>query len=171
MQGRRVFKLLASSFPLFLALAQLAPGQTNDPRYRAEGYGFFSPAGTGSSLGVGFGGDLRLRAGLYAGVDLAGESPNWTLSFGHDEPGYGLASADLSYHFLTPNKRVEPFAEGGYTLDFGHGQANTYNLGGGVAVWFTRHLAFRPEIRYYDRVPGFPPPREILTFRLGLAFR
>ncbi len=145
----RVRRLAAYLFLLispFFGLARPAPAQTSR-RSNTDLYGFFSPLGTGSDLGAGLGVERYLRAGFYVNLDVAAESPNWTFSFGHDQPGYGLASADLAYHFFSSGKRPEPFVEGGYSLDFGHrvsSSGNTFNLGAGVDVWFTRQLAFRP---------------------------
>jgi hypothetical protein len=150
----------------------------------AEGYVFFSPIssrrsfcftpGGPGSIGndwraFGFGGEAGIYRGLGAGVDFAGEAPGCNFAFGHEEPGDGLGSADLTYHFFSHSRRVEPFAEGGFTLDFGHRADYSYNVGWGVDLWVNKHLAFRPELRFYG--DGYAGPGGAMTFRLGLAFK
>jgi opacity protein-like surface antigen len=161
-------KLIATAALLLLGPA-LASAQVASPRDWRQGYVFFSPLATHfGKQGAGFGGEKSLYGGLGIGVDFAYESPSWSLDFAQHIPA-GLGSADLSYIFFPRSSRVEPFAEGGYTLDFGDRAANGYNLGWGVNLWLRKNMAFRPEVRYYGK--GYFGPSGILTFRLGFTFR
>ncbi len=177
-------KIVATAVLVVIAPA-LSVAQDASPRNWTQGYVFFSPAAVGTSiagarpsvLGFGFGSEARLRGGVGVGVDLAGETPTSVLvgGFGHEETGLGLGSLDFSYHPSAAATKADPFVNFGYTLYFGHRTASGYNFGGGVSIWFAKHFAFRPEVRYYGGDGSFPNPvpgvSGMLTFRLGLAFR
>jgi len=82
--------------------------------------------------------------------------------------GFGLLSANLSYHF-NQSRRLVPFVTGGATLGFRSGAtAGGGNFGGGVHYWFSERAALRLEFR--DHIIS-SDTSQIVGFRVGLAFR
>ena len=125
---------------------------------------------------TGFGGEL-LGIGqdkLGASVELGYAAADWNFNGNY---GVGLGSADASYHIFDTRsrRRIDPFAMGGYSLYFGERTAfqSGYNFGGGVNLWFIKHVAARLEVREQAGIHYFgnAPFTHYLGFRFGLTFR
>ncbi len=120
-------------------------------------------------VNAGFGGEIFIHKGLSVGPEFGYAGQDW--SFGSN--GIGVGSVDASYHFLR-EKKVEPFAMGGYSLYFGDRTATQsgYNLGGGVNFWFSRHATLRLEVRHQGHIERFHSQfTHFAAFRVGMTFR
>jgi hypothetical protein len=174
---------------LLLLTSATAWAQGGDvPHYRAEGYSFF---GVGPAIGstippgvvliypalprpsvehVGLGADLFLYKGLAFAPEVG--YAHW----GAYDQEAGVGSLDLAYHFLPKSYhgKVEPFVLGGYTCMFNGGfyLRGGANFGAGANVWLSKHAALRLETRdEFGRNVSPTGYRDILEFRLGVAFR
>jgi hypothetical protein len=128
---------------------------------------------------TGFGGevliDKGIDKGLGVGVELGYAGPDWSF----DGLGaVGVGSLDASYHFFAKKRqrRIDPFATGGYSLYYGQRTTtqNGFNLGGGVNLWFIKHAAVRLEVRYQGGIntfDGFSQFKHYVAFRVGMTFR
>src|SRR5437870_2906967 len=152
---------------MFLILAQTASfAQTrNEPR----GWGYLF-GGAGSSSGsptaqfqVGGGGEALAHKGLGLGAEVGYIAP-----FRAAGDGFGIISADVSYHFQKRSSKFAPFVTGGYSLAFRSGTSSGGDFGGGAQYWIKEHVALRFEFR--DHVFSSDSPH-FYQFRVGLAFR
>jgi hypothetical protein len=144
-----------------LALAQGAREK------RGWGYAFVAPgaaAGGDSSatLHVGAGGEGLISGGLGLGGEV-GYLTRWR----DNASGFGLASANVSYHF-NRDRRLVPFFTGGASLAFNNGTSGGGNVGGGVQYWFAERAALRLEFRTHVISSDTP---HSFGFRVGIAFR
>lgn len=103
--------MLAPGLSLAQQPDQRASAESQGQRYWAEGYAFFGRrSGTpGTNIG-GAGGDVFIFKGLAAGGEV-------DTTIGNPDVKITISSADASYHFLCcrVNRRVEPFAGGGFS--------------------------------------------------------
>jgi len=135
--------LLLSSIP------GLGLAQTSD-QPRGQGYAFFAPGGatskyaTTGTIHFGAGSEALVYRGFGVGGEVGYVAPTRSLS-----NGLRTLSLDGSYHFLPSKKqrKVVPFATGGYTLFFRSGTANLFNFGGGINYWFRERAGLRLEFR------------------------
>ena len=123
-------------------------------------------------VNAGFGGDVLIRNGLGVGFEAGYAGQDW--SFGAN--GLGVGSINATYHFFgnKTSRRVDPFATGGYSLYFGDRTAfqNGFNLGGGVNVWWVKHVALRLEVLDQDNIKYFHSQfTRFAAFRVGMTFR
>jgi len=109
-----------------------------------------------------------------ATIELGYAGADWGFN---GDYGVGLGSADASYHiFHTRSRpRIDPFAVGGYSLYYGE-RADVhsgYNFGGGVNLWFIKHVAARLEVREQGGIDYWAnaPFTHYVGFRFGLTFR
>lgn len=135
-------------------------------------YGYPSSNQGGDSAGLG--GEVLIHRGAGVGIEL-GYARNWNNGQGS---ALGVGSADLTYHFLgnKSSKKIEPFLTGGYSLYYGERTTTQpgYNLGVGVNLWLSKHVAPRLEIRYQGGINGFhgySQFNEFIAFRFGVTFR
>lgn len=162
--GKRAFAIAT----LLLALASVAPAQqTSKPAtYSSHGYAYFAasarPGGFGEGLGFGGGAETL----VYKGLGLGGEI-GYLLPRSAPSGGYGLLSANPSYHFVNRKKpgKLAPFVTGGYSLAFRSGSISMFNYGGGVTYWLSEKIGLRFEVREHRRGGG------ILMFRTSVTFR
>ena len=135
---------------------------------RGWGYGFGAIGSSSGSFGhttfhVGGGGE-RL---LYKGLGLGGEI-GYLAATENSGDGFGLASANVSYHFGKAGQKLTPFITGGASIAFRSGAAGGGNFGGGVQYWMKDRVALRFEFR--DHILSSDSPH-FYGFRVGLAFR
>jgi len=136
--------------------------------HKASGYVFIAPGAasgngaTTATLHFGGGADVLVYQGLAAGAEIGYLAPVDSLG-----DGFGVFSADLSYHF-SRRQRLVPFVTGGYSLAFRSGTANGGNFGGGVDYWLRESVGLRFEFR--DHVFS-NDSTHFFGFRFGLAFR
>jgi len=134
---------------------------------RGWGYGF---AGLGAdvngdtraTLHVGVGGEGLVSGGLGVGGEIG-----YLSRLRDNASGFGLASANISYHF-NRDRRLMPFITGGASLGFNNGASGGGNFGGGVQYWFADRAALRLEFRnhiFSSDTPYYP------SFRIGISFR
>jgi hypothetical protein len=134
---------------------------------RGWGYGFVAPGAAvngdaSATLHVGAGGEGLLSGGLGLGGEVG-----YLTRLRDNAGGFGLASANVSYHF-NRDRRLVPFVTGGVSLAFRGGAAGGGNFGGGVQYWFAERAALRLEFRnhiFSSDTPYYP------GFRVGVAFR
>ena len=150
-----------------LALTVAAAAQ----EYKGHGYVYTSvdkpsPGNFADLMSVGGGGEGLVWKGLTVGGDIGYLFPRVSA-----QSGVGMLSLDGGWTFVDRQKpgRIVPFLMAGYTLAFRSGTANLMNLGGGVAWWFTHHLALRTEVRTYVYTQGGGAFDTAL--RIGLQFR
>ena len=80
-----------------------------------------------------------------------------------------LASANLSYHFSTPEHGWDPFVTAGVSGARISGRGGFYfNLGGGVNYWVSNHWALRGEFKAY---PGGQSLGSFAELRFGVTLR
>ena len=132
---------------LMFMLPSLASAQTPNSS-RGQGYLFFGLGArdTGSgTLHIGGGGEGFVRRGLGLGAEIGAVWP-WSGPGGEEE---GLASVNLSYHFLPSmtDGKFEPFITAGYSMQFRAGIRHGANAGIGANVWLRENLALRLEGR------------------------
>jgi hypothetical protein len=171
-QNRKEGKNMSSKkhFASFLiALAVALPLSAQEKPYNALGYGYFGLAGTqgsdfGKVLNVGGGGERFLYKGLAVGGDVGylGHYQNF------QRDGFGLASANGSYHFgRAREQKLVPFITAGYGLAFRTDTANLTNVGGGINYWFNNRVGLRLE--YRDYFTANDPHMHLVRF--GVSFR
>lgn len=124
---------------------------------------------------TGFGLELLLHQGLGVQTELGYAGPDWSFS---GDGAVGVGSVDAAYHFLgmKSRRRIDPFADGGYSLYFGQRTTfgSGYNLGAGTNFWVLRHVALRSEIRFQGGINtfnGFSQFTHYAAFRFGITFR
>ncbi len=174
-------KTVLAALGLLISAAPLGWAQGSTPQYRGQGYGYFAPGlsiASPSPLGplevnqVGFGGEGFLYKGFGTDADV-----------GYTRWGRGLAQAwigsvDFSYHFRrwAPRGKIDPFMLSGFSLigptEKGGGRGvPAANVAGGFSYWFSKHAAFRFEVRDYLGTGDYIPGSSYLSFRLGVTFR
>lgn len=150
-------------------ISGLANAQTAR-EHRGYGYGFGAPGasvgdgGSTATLHVGVGGERLVYKGLGAGGEIGYIAPMTEMS-----SGFGIGSANGSYHFTTSSGKLDPFVTGGYSLAFRSDVANGFNVGGGVDYWFKERVGLRVEVRDHY----FPLFRStnFIGVRIGITFR
>lgn len=174
-------KELIATAALLLMAPALASAQEADYQPRGQGYFYFGPAARvspttffpgagGVAMTTGLGAEGFIYRGLGVGAEVGYAGPHWSF----DSSGMGVGSVDASYHFFPRKKngRVEPFVAGGYSLYFGHGKANGFNVGGGVNVWLGHRAALRLEVRDFGNAGIILPAVDnFIAFRFGMTFR
>jgi hypothetical protein len=155
-------------FTLFLLafLSSAALAQSSDAR--GWGYVFGGVGGRSEanavSLHVGGGGEGLLYKGFGVGGEIGYFAP-----FESAGDGFGLASANIGYHFkMKSSPKVVPFVTGGYSVAFRNGSSSGGNIGGGVQYWAKDKVGLRFEFR--DHIFSSDSPH-IYSFRVGLSFR
>jgi hypothetical protein len=132
--------------------------------HAGQGYMFFAPGvsngGGGSFLHFGGGGEA-----LVKNVGLGGEI-GYATPWSSFADGLGIMSLNGSYNF--GNRRVTPFATGGYSLFFRSGTASGFNFGGGINYWLTNRTGLRFEVRDNVLPSG---DAHLVGFRVGVSFR
>ena len=180
-------KNLIRTAVLLLVLPAMVRGADADNSVQGRFYSFIAPivsfpydgyGGPGTSVignNTGFGGEVVTHKGAGVGIEL-GYAGNW--SFNGTGSALGVGSADVTYHFLgdKSGRKTEAFVTGGYTLYYGERTTTQsgYNLGVGVNLWLTKHIAPRLELRYQggiDGFHGFSQFGELIAFRFGMTFR
>jgi hypothetical protein len=132
------------------------------------GHGFLHFGGGGeyvTTRGFGVAADVGLLTGVFGGTT-------------------GTLSVDGTYHFRR-ERPVELFVAGGYSLFFSQSASfvqevfqmpannshlNLFNVGGGINLWFSRHLGATVEIRDHVHT-GSGATAQYAEFMLGLGFR
>ena len=146
---------------LFLIAAGKCIAQVRGDNYHGHGYAYVAPAGFTA------GGEAMLYKGLAAGADIGWQGP--TESFRN---GFGLASLNGAYHFLSSQneRRFVPFVTAGYTRSFANQSgANLANYGAGFQYWFKERWAFRVEGRDHINTSGLVA--HAWQIRLAIVFR
>lgn len=151
----------------FVALIQAVAFAQSTSDKKAWGYVFGGAGGNSggdstASFQVGAGGEALVYKGLGLGAEVGYLAP---FSSGRD--GFGILSADGSYHFKSSHSKLVPFVTGGYSLAFRNFTASGGNFGGGVQYWVKDHLGLRFEFR--DHVFSSDSPH-FYQFRAGLSF-
>ena len=96
-----------------------------------------------ASFQVGAGGEGLVYKGLGLGAQIGYLAP-----FRAGGDGFGIFSADGSYHFQHSKLKLVPFVIGGYSVAFRSGTSSSGgNFGGGVQYWMKDHLGLRFEFR------------------------
>ena len=134
---------------------------------KAWGYVFGGVGGNSGgdnrvSFQVGGGGEALVYKGLGLGAEVGYLAP-----FRAGGDGFGIFSADGSYHFKSSHSKLVPFVTGGYSLAFRNSTSSGGNYGGGVQYWMKDHLGLRLEFR--DHVFSSDSPH-FYQFRVGLSF-
>jgi hypothetical protein len=181
-------KRLIATTTLLLVIPIFAPAQSADHHYPWQAYSIF---GVGSdppiiypispyfggywtlhsdSKQVAFGGEGILKVGLGLGFEMG-----WTKLL-RSSIWLRTPSLYVSYHFPSVvHRKVEPFVQAGATvMNYGIGEDRGYacaNLGGGVNLWVTRHLALRSDVKGFRGDAAFPEYPNFLEFRFGVTFR
>lgn len=150
-----------------IAAALLVPGrvqaQVGVEAHATGGFGGWSGPYSGSPLVSGSGGAGVMVAGI-AGVefDMA------VLA----NPGNAAFAPSLNGRvrlLRTSSGRPTPFVTAGYThLYFFEGEADAFNVGGGLELPLSRHRMLRFEVRDIVRRDW---PSHFWTFRVGMTFR
>lgn len=154
---------------LVLATIVLAEPPAEKPRYGGQGHLYyaaaFSPDEFEAQNMLGAGGEALVYKGLGVGGELGYVFPQQQILY-----GFGLASANASYHFVdrARSQRFAPFLTGGYSVAISDEPLNLINYGAGANVWFSDRAGFRFEVRNYQH-PRWGQFR--LALRLGLTFR
>jgi hypothetical protein len=151
---------------LLILIQGLAFGQSSNER-KGWGYVFGGVGGRdgGNSnvlLNFGGGGEGIVAKGLGVGGELG-----YLTNAGSAGNGFGLASANLSYHFNRSQKLV-PFVTGGASVAFRSGAIGGGNIGGGVQYWVRDNVGLRFEVRDFIFSSDSP---NTYVFRVGLSFR
>lgn len=153
---------------MFSSAAFAEPPPDRDT-YNGHGYifygaGFSETDYRGLNM-IGGGGEALIYKGLGAGGELG-----YTYSHQRFEGGFGLASANASYHFVdrVEPRRFAPFLTGGYSALFRGAALSLFNYGAGAHYWFSDRAGVRLEVRNYQhhQFGQFQ-----LAFRVGLSFR
>jgi hypothetical protein len=173
-------RTLIAKAALLLMVPALASAQSEDHRYRGEGYFFFGWGPDTSRYHrlvehTGFGGEGFLYKGFGVGMEVG--YAHWAPRT--DENDAWIASGDVSHHFRrnAPRGRFDPFVLIGVTGFFptsvGRG-VKAGNFGGGVDLWLTEPVAMRFEVRdHVNQGSAFNlwPGTHYISFRIGLTFR
>jgi hypothetical protein len=138
----------------------------------SSGYVFFAPGGateggyTWAMLQTGGGVDAHIAKGIGVNLELSALGPKDDMS-----EAAGVFSAGGSYRFRRgPERRLEPFVAGGYSLIFREGHSNLYYFGGGASYWVSKKMGIRLEFR--DQVSHVSAYNiHFWSFRIGVAFR
>jgi len=147
------------------ATAQPPDSFRKDLRFQPFVYGslgaFSSGAGGGGTYGFGGGVDWLVAKGLGLGGDV--------VLFGNDTFAFGVASLNVSYHFIPTSRRIVPFIKAGIGSggEVGYGGVSIGTIGGGVNLWSSRGVAVRIEL--LDRFPIEGGDHHIGA-QLGLTF-
>jgi hypothetical protein len=124
--------------------------------------------GSGQKIGVGFGGE-RL---VHAGIGVGGELQGFVLGTNGSAAGGVLVALDGSYHLRLAERRWVPFVTGGYSGFAGCGSGcavfSGFNYGGGVNYWVKSNRGVRLEVR--DHVFQDYGPVHLVEFRVGFSF-
>ena len=138
---------------LVLATTSLARAQADafDEDLKSQPFVYGSvgafPSGAGGTTTYGFGGGMDFLAyrGLGVGADF--------VIFGNQSFGFGVATANGSYHFVPRTSRLVPFVKAGVGAggEGGNGGVSFGSFGGGVNVWNLNGAAIRIEV--VDRFP------------------
>jgi hypothetical protein len=161
----------------FLLTSFSALAQSHVFAYVAAGGALTSSSGIhGDALGhFGGGGEYVIKNGIGIGADAGAMGELFGSTF-------GTFSLDASYHFRR-QKLVDPFVLAGYSLFFHRSPGgifnfgpqpdlpsqNLFNFGGGVNLWFSRHVGAKIEAR--DHVNSQNGSAVHYTeFMLGLGF-
>jgi opacity protein-like surface antigen len=120
--------------------------------------------GSTETLHFGGGVEARVRDRVGIGGELGYMSALTDLP-----SGFGTWSANGSYYFASPVRRLRPFATGGYTMFF---RTNDYlslwNVGGGVEYAIRSRMALRLEGREQITAGG---GEHFVNARFGLVIR
>lgn len=123
---------------------------------------------------TGFGLELLLNKGWGVQTEIGYAGSDWSFS---RDFAVGIGSIDATYHFFGAknDRRLDPFAAGGYSLYFGDRTRfeNGGNLGAGVNYWVLKHVAVRSEIRFQAGINngGSSQFTHFVAFRFGIALR
>jgi len=162
-------KWLQTTLGLLLAVGTAGLGElfAGEPGYNGHGYLYYGAAFTPEEFEAqntfGAGGEALVYEGLGLGGELGYTFPRYGFEY-----GFGLASANASYHFVNGGRRFAPFLTGGYSVAFRDGALNLFNYGAGANVWFSDRAGVRFEVRNYQH-PRWGQFQ--LALRLGLTFR
>jgi len=182
MKGWSMKKLIAAVALLFVVPA-LVRAADADNSVHGQYYLFIGPVLSSDQLGnadttevgnnTGIGGEVLIYRGVGVGIDL-GYAGSW--SFGGSGSALGVGSLNATYHFPgnKSSKMVDPFLTVGYSLYYGQRTftRSGFNLGGGVNIWLSNHVAPRLEIRYQGGINYFGSDfKEYAAFRFGVTFR
>lgn len=168
--------LIAASI-LLLVSPLFASAQNADHPYYAQGYGFVADQAT-----IGLAGGAGAEGIFSNGVGLGGE-------YSYSKPLLeNMLALNLFYHFgaSRAKRRLEPFVTGGFTrfwiYNLNLTPAGGGNLGCGADIWVMKHLGLRLEardtfggrslsIQYEPSGNYYTAPNNVVSFRIGLAFR
>jgi len=170
---------------LLLVAPALVRAADADDSVQGQFYSFVAPIVSNTQSGInstsaggystGFGGEVLIHKGVGVGIEI-GYARNW--AFSGQGTAVGVGSVDATYHFLgnKSRKTIDPFLTGGYSLYYGERTTTHvgFNLGGGVNLWLSKHVAPRLEIRYQggiNGIQGIIQFNEYAAFRFGVTFR
>ena len=177
-------KNLISTAALLFVLPTMVRAGDADNSVQGQFYSFIAPIVSNTQYGhlsssqggdsAGLGGEVLNHKGVGVGIEL-GYGRNWSNGQGS---ALGVGSADFTCHFLGDKngRKTEAFVTGGYSLYYGERSTTQsgYNLGVGVNLWLSKHVAPRLEIRYQGGINGFhgySQFNEFIAFRFGVTFR
>jgi len=180
-----VRKLIVSTLALLFVAPALVRAADADDSVQGQFYSFLAPilsniqyGGTTGGRGgysTGFGGEVLNHKGVGVGVEFGYAA---SLSYSGQGSALGVGSADATYHFQgnKSSKTIDPFLTMGYSLYYGERTTTQsgFNLGGGVNLWLSKHVAPRLEIRYQggiNGIQGIIQFNEYAAFRFGVTFR
>ena len=156
-------KIILSAILLLVVQGTVSAQGSNERRgwgYVFGGAGAASGGFTNGIYSFGAGGEGLVHKGFGLGAEIG------YVAFDRGN-GFGLFSADTSYHFNRTSKLV-PFVTGGYSAGVRSGASHGGNFGGGVHYWMKDHVGLRFEFR--DHVFSSDSPH-LFQFRVGLSFR
>jgi hypothetical protein len=83
-----------------------------------------------------------------------------------------LGSVTPAFHFMSRDSKhkVDPFADGGFSLLAGRGSAAAFHFGGGVNYWVRRGFDLRFEFRHHIFSPESGEAVHLVGFRVGIVF-
>jgi|GEM_PF-1950058 len=179
---------LIATVALLLMTPILVRAQDTDHPPRGLGYVYAGGATHSMSLTAGVGGEILSSTGLGADLEVGAAGLTTGGDANYNSYITGIGSADASYHYFSKNteRRISPFAAGGYTILFGHNavlvgkdvKTNGYNVGGGVDVFATKRAGVRFDVRYYGHggrilKNRYPDVAEFsfVAFRVAFTFR
>jgi hypothetical protein len=117
-------------------------------------------------LHTGVGVDAVLVKGLGVNLEIGALAPRDELA-----SGVGLFSPGATFYWRrAPDRKVDPFVAGGYSLMFRAGHANLWYFSGGANYWFARRIGLRMEARDHATT-GCCLTGHFWGMRLGMAFR
>ena len=158
---------------IVLFVPSIAFAQVQNER-RGWGYGYVAfggvaPNGSNVTFTFGGGGERLIYKDLGAGAELASITP-----IGRFDDGFGLFSANASYHFggKDNSRKTIPFVSGGYSLLFRDGTKSGVNVGGGIQYWASPRVALRFEVRDHAFSEGVINRNfHLYGVRVGVLFR